>query len=174
MTTIGEAAAASGVPAKTIRYYEAIGLLLPAPRSAGGYRAYSEADIATLSFIGRARRLGFSVADLRHLLALWRDSSRTSREVKDIVAAQIARIDGKINELASMRRALTDLARRCHGDARPDCPILAEFAAPRRGRAVIAAAPHPPPRAEGQDEARRGARRAAAAPRDGRPAAPVR
>jgi MerR family transcriptional regulator, copper efflux regulator len=126
--TIGDAAARSGVPAKTIRYYEQIGLIRPAERGANQYRSYSEADVAMLRFVGRARRLGFSVQELKQLVALYRDRGRASADVKAIAVHHIARIDRKLAELQTVRAALADLAEQCHGDARPDCPILDELA----------------------------------------------
>lgn len=126
---IGQAAEESGLPTKTIRYYEDIGLIPPARRSAAGYRAYDEADLANLRFIRRARSLGFTVKDVGNLLELWRDRQRASAEVKALALAQIARIDRKIAELRAMRETLTVLADRCHGDDRPECPILDDLAA---------------------------------------------
>ncbi|MGH7059946.1 MAG: MerR family DNA-binding protein [Stellaceae bacterium] len=117
----------SGVPAKTIRYYEETGLIGPADRRSNRYRSYSERDIALLRFVGRARRLGFSLADVKSLIALYRDRSRTSREVKAIAEQHLARIDRKIRELASVRDALALLIEECSGDHRPDCPIIAEL-----------------------------------------------
>ncbi len=125
---IGEAANRSGVPAKTIRYYESIRLIAPAERTAAGYRVYSDADVQTLRFIARARGLGFSVADCANLLALWQDKSRASADVKALARQQVDKIEAKIAELESMRETLDDLMERCHGDARPDCPILSDLA----------------------------------------------
>jgi MerR family copper efflux transcriptional regulator len=127
---IGEAAARSGVPAKTIRYYEQIGLIGPAARTEGGYRAYGTADLHILRFVQRARSLGFSVQDCRQLLALYRDPHRTSIEVKAMAHKRIAELDRKLAELAAMRATLVRLAEHCHGDQRPDCPILDDLAAP--------------------------------------------
>ena len=127
--TIGEAAHLSGVPAKTIRYYESIGLIGPPQRGANHYRAYSDADVATLRLVGRARRLGFSIEDLKNLVALYRDRGRASADVKALALQHIARIDRKLAELQGMRAALADLAERCHGDDRPECPILEELGA---------------------------------------------
>jgi MerR family transcriptional regulator, copper efflux regulator len=127
--TIGDAATRSGVPAKTIRYYEQIGLIRPAERGANQYRSYSDTDVAMLRFVGRARRLGFSVLELKQLVALYRDRGRASADVKAIAVQHIARIDRKLAELQTVRAALADLAEQCHGDARPDCPILDELAA---------------------------------------------
>ncbi len=125
---IGEAAILSGLPAKTIRYYEDSGLLAPASRQANGYREYSDKDVHTLRFVQRARSLGFSVADCRELLALYRDRRRTSADVKSVAERRLGEIDRKIAELASLRQALGELVERCHGDERPDCPILDELA----------------------------------------------
>lgn len=126
---IGQAADRSGVPAKTIRYYESIGLIPEAGRTASGYRAYHRKDVETLRFIQRARSLGFSVRDVGNLLALWRDRSRASAEVKRVATDHIGEIERKIAELEAMRRTLLELTRRCHGDDRPDCPIIEELAA---------------------------------------------
>jgi MerR family copper efflux transcriptional regulator len=126
--TIGEAASRSGVPAKTIRYYESIGLIGAASREANQYRSYDAQDVAMLRFIGRARRLGFSVADLRTLVALYRDRARASRDVKAVAAQHLARIDRKLSELRSLRAALADLVDRCNGDDRPACPIIDDLA----------------------------------------------
>ena len=126
---IGEAAARSGVPAKTIRYYEEIGLIGPTRRAGNGYRAYSESEVHILRFVQRARSLGFSVKDCQQLLALWRDPNRASADVKAVALRRIAEIDRKMAELASMRATLVELAEHCHGDARPDCPILDDLAA---------------------------------------------
>lgn len=125
---IGEAAVQSGVAAKTIRYYESIGLIAPAERTEAGYRVYSTNDIQTLRFIARARGLGFSVADCASLLALWRDKSRASADVKALARHQVEAIEAKIAELETMRATLEHLMRRCHGDDRPDCPILSDLA----------------------------------------------
>lgn len=125
---IGEAAARSGVSAKTIRYYEDIELIESADRAANGYRSYTDEDVHTLRFVARARDLGFTVEQCRNLLALYRDKSRASADVKRIAAAHVAEIERKIDELRAMRATLMDLARRCHGDDRPDCPIIDELA----------------------------------------------
>jgi Cu(I)-responsive transcriptional regulator len=126
---IGEAAARSGVAAKTIRYYEDIGLIGPAPRHGNGYRAYDERDVHMLRFVQRARSLGFGVRDCSQLLALYRDPHRTSSEVKALTERRLAEIDRKLAELASMRATLARLAEHCHGDERPECPILDDLAA---------------------------------------------
>ena len=129
---IGEAARASGVSAKTIRYYESIGLLPRASRSESGYRSFVQMEIDTLRFVQRARSLGFSVKDVARLLDLWRDRSRVSSAVKTLATEQLGEIDRKIDELRSMRDTLEHLAEQCHGDQRPDCPILDGIAGDRR------------------------------------------
>lgn len=121
---IGTVARRSGVPPKSIRYYESIGLIHPAERRPNGYRSYSPRDMRTLAFIRRARSLGFSVEEVRDLLDLWRDRSRKSAAVKAMATHHIEALERKIEELQSMRKALADLVRRCRGDSRPDCPIL--------------------------------------------------
>jgi Cu(I)-responsive transcriptional regulator len=121
---IGLAAAATGVSAKRIRYYQQIGLLDAAARSAAGYRVFEESDLNTLSFIRRARRLGFSVPKIGTLLELWRDRDRASSSVKQLAQAHIAELQEKIEELQSMVDTLQNLAEHCDGDSRPDCPIL--------------------------------------------------
>ncbi len=128
---IGAAAQHSGVPAKTIRYYESVGLIAPAERTAAGYRVYSQSDVETLRFVQRARSLGFSVDDVGSLLALWQDRHRSSAEVKALARRRVEDIDRKLAELAEMRATLTDLMQRCHGDQRPDCPILSGLAGDR-------------------------------------------
>jgi len=129
---IGEVARASGVPAKTIRYYEEIGLIAPAERTGSGYRDYGTNDLETLRFIARARSLGFSVAEVSDLLALWRDRQRSSAQVKAVAEEHLSNIDAKIAELQSLRETLADLIHRCHGDSRPDCPILKDLAGKAR------------------------------------------
>lgn len=121
---IGQVAKISGVSAKTIRYYESIGLIAEASRTESGYRTYSDRDVETLRFIHHARNLGFSVKDVSLLLDLWRNQRRASADVKALAMAHIAAVDRKIGELQRMRDTLLDLTRRCHGDDRPDCPIL--------------------------------------------------
>ncbi len=125
---IGEVAAATGLPAKTIRYYESVGLIDPPARSGGNYRLYDERHVATLRFIQHARRLGFSVAQVAALVALWRDKRRASADVRRLAVAHLDEIDARIAELKQMRQSLQSLVDRCHGDHRPDCPILDEFA----------------------------------------------
>ena len=125
---IGQAAKASGVSSKMIRYYEQIGLIAPAHRSEAQYRTYEDADIHTLRFIRRARDLGFSVEQMKTLLALWHDRGRASGDVKAIALEHIAELDRKAAAIAAMTATLRHLASNCHGDDRPDCPILADFA----------------------------------------------
>ena len=127
ITSIGSVAQAAGIPSKTIRYYESIGLIARAGRRANGYRSYSETEVRTLTFIKRARSLGFSVEEVRELLDLWRNKSRKSSTVKTVTAKHMEALDRKIAELQSMRAALAHLVSRCRGDARPDCPILGEL-----------------------------------------------
>jgi MerR family transcriptional regulator, copper efflux regulator len=127
---IGTASERSGVPPKTIRYYESIGLIRPADRRDNNYRDYSEADIQTLRFISRARGLGFSVKEVGALLTLWHDKKRASHHVKELALRHVEDIDRKIEELEGMRRTLVSLTERCHGDDRPDCPILEDLAGP--------------------------------------------
>lgn len=128
---IGEAAAASGVSAKMIRYYESIGLI-PAPRRMeNGYRRYSESEVHTLGFIRAARKLGFSVAQIAQLVRLWQDKGRASAEVKAIAETHILELNTRIAELRAMSETLARLARSCHGNDRPDCPILEGLAMPK-------------------------------------------
>jgi len=122
--TIGEAAARSGVSAKMIRHYEGTGLIPPPPRTAAGYRLYSEADVHRLRFIRRARALGFDMKQVAVLLALWSDHSRASADVRELALQHAAALGGRIAQMQAMQRTLQALARRCHGDGRPDCPIL--------------------------------------------------
>ncbi|HWT08988.1 MAG TPA: Cu(I)-responsive transcriptional regulator [Roseomonas sp.] len=124
---IGEASAGSGVSAKMIRHYEAIGLIA-AGRSANGYRVYDDRDVAVLRFIRHARDLGFPLEDVRKLLALWRDRGRASAEVKRLALAHVAALETKADSLRSMAGSLRHLAAHCHGDERPDCPILEDLA----------------------------------------------
>lgn len=121
---IGQAAIHSNVSAKTIRYYESIGLIPDASRTGNGYRTYSDKDIETLRFIHHSRNLGFSVKDVGVLLDLWRNQKRASADVKALAMSHIEQVDRKIEELQKMRDTLTHLTQRCHGDDRPDCPIL--------------------------------------------------
>jgi len=121
---IGTAAARSGVPAKTIRYYEGVGLIPSAGRTAAGYRVYTTHDVETLRFIHAARSLGFSVKEVAALLALWNDRDRASADVRALALKHIADIDAKIAEMQGIRRTLQHLVDSCRGDHRPDCPIL--------------------------------------------------
>jgi MerR family transcriptional regulator, copper efflux regulator len=127
---IGEAARASGVSAKMLRYYETIGLIPRPGRTEAGYRTYSEGDVATLRFIRRARAFGLPMNRVKMLVGLWQDKNRPSREVKDIATRQVAELEAKIKELAAMKDALAALAKACRGDNRPDCPILSDLASP--------------------------------------------
>ncbi len=124
---IGQASQASGLPAKTIRYYEDIGLVVGARRN-NGYRHYGDEHVHKLRFVQRARSLGFTVEQCRSLLSLYEDRNRASAEVKDLALDRLAEIDRKIEELRSMRQVLAKLIDACHGDARPDCPILDDLA----------------------------------------------
>jgi MerR family transcriptional regulator, copper efflux regulator len=128
--TIGGAATNSGVSARMIRHYESVGLMPRAGRSPGNYRTYSDADVHTLRFIHRARELGFSMKQIVTLVSLWRNRSRPSATVRELAAAHIANLREKIDALQSMANTLEDLARHCHGDSRPECPILDDLAAP--------------------------------------------
>ena len=121
---IGEAAKQSGVSAKMIRHYESIGLLPPADRALSGYRTYSDSDVRNLKFIRAARDLGFSLDTIAQLLSLWQNRNRESREVKALAQAHIQALEDKVAELNAMIGALRQLSASCHGDHRPDCPIL--------------------------------------------------
>jgi len=123
---IGEIANATDLPAKTIRYYEDIGLIRPA-RAENGYRSYSDQDLHKLRFLGRSRALGFSIEDCRALMALYEDKGRASAEVRQIARRHLAEIESKITDLRAMRDTLTHLVDTCAGDNRPDCPILADL-----------------------------------------------
>jgi Cu(I)-responsive transcriptional regulator len=125
---IGAASSASGVSQRMIRHYEVIGLITPPMRRDSGYRDYADADVHRLRFIANARDLGFPIEDIRSLLRLWTDTERESGEVKRLALARAAELHRKAKTLEAMRGALLDLAGRCHGDERPDCPILASLA----------------------------------------------
>jgi Cu(I)-responsive transcriptional regulator len=125
---IGQAATASAVSAKMIRHYEQLGLLPKAPRTDSGYRQYDETSVHTLRFIRRARDLGFSMKEIAALLALWRNRRRASAEVKRIALAHAGDLQRRIDEMQAMQRTLTHLAHCCHGDQRPECPILDDLA----------------------------------------------
>lgn len=124
---IGQAAAASGVSAKMLRYYESTGLIPPASRTDSGYRVYDHVDVNTLRFIRRARAFGLSMERIKLLVSLWQDRDRPSREVKRIATQHVAELRAKIAELTAMCDALDALAEACHGDQRPDCPILRDL-----------------------------------------------
>lgn len=124
MLNIGQAAAESGVSAKMIRHYEASGLLPAARRTEAGYRQYDAADVQTLRFIRHSRDLGFSLAEIEHLLNLWRDRQRPSREVKALAQQHLDELERKLQELQAMKATLTHLVHCCQGNDRPDCPIL--------------------------------------------------
>jgi Cu(I)-responsive transcriptional regulator len=125
---IGEAAEVTGLPPKTIRYYEEIGLAGAAARTEAGYRQYDDAALHRLAFVARARRLGFTLDEVRQLLSLYDDRDRSAAEVKRLTLARIEDLRRKEAELAEMRHTLEHLADACHGGARPDCPILADLA----------------------------------------------
>lgn len=128
---IGEASAASGVSAKMIRHYERIGLLPEAARSTAGYRRYDERDVHTLRFVRHARDLGFPLERIRDLIGLWHDRERPSRQVKALAREHLAAIDAKLAELQAVKATLERLVQCCHGDERPDCPILDTLAGDR-------------------------------------------
>ena len=125
---IGDVAKLSGLPIKTIRYYEDIGFIRP-QRSANGYRSFRDTDVHKLAFLGRARSLGFTIEDCRALLQLYENDSRASADVKSIAKQHLVRIDEKLTELTEMRRTLSHLVDSCAGDDRPNCPILSDLAA---------------------------------------------
>ncbi|HOX70832.1 MAG TPA: Cu(I)-responsive transcriptional regulator [Dokdonella sp.] len=133
---IGEAAGLSGVSAKMIRHYESIALIPEAARTMAGYRLYRDADVHRLRFIKRARTLGFSMKQIEMLLQLWSDRSRASAEVKRLAMQHADGLGLRIAEMQAMQRTLEDLARRCHGDARPDCPILDDLSGQASGQHV--------------------------------------
>ena len=124
---IGEVASASGVSQRMIRHYEKIGLIAPAARRDSGYRDYDARDLHTLRFIGRARDLGFPIDEIGRLLELWQDRDRSSGDVKKLALARAAELKRKARQLDEMRRSLEHLAANCHGDSRPDCPILMDL-----------------------------------------------
>lgn len=124
---IGDVSGVTGLPAKTIRYYEEIELVKPA-RAANGYRDYADTDIHRLAFLQRSRSLGFTIEECRLLLSLYEDKARASADVKALALEKIAEVDRKVEELKSLRNTLQSLADHCHGDNRPDCPIIEEMA----------------------------------------------
>lgn len=128
LLNIGQAARACGMSAKMIRHYEQVGLLPAARRTEAGYRQYGDADVHTLRFIRQSRELGFSIEQIRALLGLWQDRSRPSREVKALAEQHLAGLEAKLRELQGMKAALSRLVDCCHGDDRPDCPILERLA----------------------------------------------
>lgn len=121
---IGSVSQSTGITAKTIRYYEEIGLIAPPLRAENGYRHYQEKDVETLRFVQRARHLGFSVKAVSNLLSLWQDKNRASADVKRLALEHIVGIEERIAELDSIRQTLVSLTNTCHGDDQPDCPIL--------------------------------------------------
>ena len=125
---IGQAATTTGVSAKMIRYYESIALIPAGKRTDAGYRIYGENDLHTLRFVKRARQLGFSLDQIRDLLSLWQNKERASADVKAIAQGHVAQLNQRIAELTEMRDTLQTLASCCHGDDRPDCPILQSLA----------------------------------------------
>lgn len=131
IVNIGQASQVSGVSQRMIRHYEAIGLIPKAPRRESGYRDYDARDVHTLTFIARARDLGFPIEEIRKLLALWADGGRASAEVKELALAHVAALKRKERELKEMRRVLEHLSERCQGDDRPDCPIIETLASSR-------------------------------------------
>ncbi len=124
MHNIGETAKASGVSAKMIRHYESIGLIAPALRTDAGYRVYRARDVEVLRFIHRSRELGFPLEQIKTLLALWQDKQRASKDVRAMAQMHIAELDRKIAAMQAMKRTLETLSTKCHGDDRPECPIL--------------------------------------------------
>ena len=128
LLNIGQAATASGVSAKMIRHYEESGLVPKVGRTVAGYRIYRDTDVHRLRFIRRARDLGFSMREIQELLDLWMNRRRASSDVKRLVTKQVTALDGRIAEMQAMRRTLLELARHCHGDGRPECPILDDLA----------------------------------------------
>jgi len=132
---IGDAASASGVSAKMIRHYEAVGLMQAPKRTESGYRQYGDGEVHTLRFIRQARDLGFSIHEIGELLSLWHNRRRPSRLVKAMAEAHIRALEQKAQELLAMKRTLEHLVHCCHGDERPECPILDELAS---GKPVVA------------------------------------
>jgi len=142
---IGQAAKASGVSAKMIRHYESVGLFPEAARTESGYRQYTDKDVSTLKFIRQSRDLGFSIEQIRELLGLWQNRRRPSRQVRALAQAHIQELDAKLQELQSMKATLAHLVHCCHGDDRPDCPIIEALAQDM----PVGPIAHPPGRAAG-------------------------
>ena len=167
--TIGDAAQAAGVTTKMIRHYESLGLIAQASRSDGGYRQYGPRDVGVLRFIRQSRSMGFSIKQIEQLLALWSDSTRESREVMALARGHIAELDRKMAEMAEMKTALQQIADTCHGDDRPDCPILGRLSAetaapPARPAAAATSAAQPTARSAANTRPARRADTPAAAP----------
>ena len=141
LVNIGQAARASGVSAKMIRHYESVGLLPGALRTGSGYRQYADKDLHTLRFIRHSRDLGFSIEQIRGLLELWRDRRRPSRQVKELAQTHLHELEQKLRELQSMKVTLEHLVSCCHGDERPDCPILDTLADERLASPVAGTSP---------------------------------
>ncbi|MEY3253317.1 MAG: transcriptional regulator, MerR family [Pseudomonadota bacterium] len=152
---IGEAAKASGVSAKMIRHYESVGLFPQAVRTESGYRQYSGKEISTLRFVRQSRDLGFSIDQIRELLGLWQNRRRPSRQVRALAEAHIAELDDKLKELHSMKATLAHLVQCCHGDDRPDCPIIDSLS-----QDVPVAVPQAPRKTAGLRQGRPAPRRA--------------
>lgn len=125
---IGQASKSSGISSKMIRHYEEVGLLGAAKRSPSGYRVFNENDLHVLNFVSQARDLGFSIKKIQDLLSLWFNKDRASEQVKEIAMQHIVELDNKIEALQSMKEELNDLTKRCHGNSRPNCPILEKLA----------------------------------------------
>ena len=139
---IGQASAASGVSQRMIRHYESIGLIAAAARRDSGYRDYDARDVHSLRFIGRARDLGFGIEEIRALLALWQNRERSSAEVKALALARAAELKRKARALDAMRRSLEQLAACCHGDDRPDCPIIQDLESEPAAAVTVEGAGH--------------------------------
>ena len=133
---IGQAATASGISAKMIRHYETMGLIEAADRTSSGYRVYTQNDVETLRFIRSSRDLGFQVEQIKELLALWRDRNRASSDVKKVALQHVEDLEAKMKQLQNMADTLRHLAHNCHGDNRPDCPIIHELASHSAPKAV--------------------------------------
>ncbi len=131
---IGQAASQSGVNAKMIRHYEAIGLIKPAKRTGSGYRIYNDIDVHTMRFVKQARNLGFSIGQIKALLGLWQNQRRSSRKVKELALSHIQELDERIREMQEIKHTLAHLVHHCHGDDRPDCPILDSLAQAHAGK----------------------------------------